>query len=87
MILVILTGRFEEPVVYEFPSDNIDITKSDDDVLDHVFRECNHVNGNEWIDGKELRSLSVGDMVEINGTLYVCCNVGWKRLRELVKPV
>lgn len=87
MILVIQIQTFQEPRVFEFPSKDISITADDYDVLDYVFRQCNHVNGQEWIHGKKLRSLSVGDMVEINGSLYVCCSIGWQRLRELVKDV
>ena len=31
--------------------------------------------------GKHIRSLSVGDLVELHTHLYKCENVGWKQLR------
>ena len=31
--------------------------------------------------GKRIRSLSVGDMVELHSHLYKCESVGWKQLR------
>lgn len=29
-------------------------------------------------------SLSVGDIVEVNGEEYLCCSVGWKRREEML---
>jgi hypothetical protein len=50
-------------------------------LLDTIFRECNHVNGTEWIANKPLRSLSVGDeVIIIEGeqiSRYRCATVGW----------
>lgn len=33
------------------------------DLLEFIFRQCNHVDGTEWIANKNLRSMSVGDEV------------------------
>jgi hypothetical protein len=54
---------------------------SDGSILDIIYRECNHVDGTEWIARKPLRSLSVGDEVIIIDrdliTRYRCAMVGW----------
>lgn len=93
------------PVVFEVPwghimrgTDARRVARSVDDkdqleVLELVFRNCNHVDDNEWIAGKKLRSMSVGDIVFIdtlsdehepeNREVWVCCGVGWKKVEEL----
>lgn len=93
---IIYPGRFEEPQVFDFPiseypTEDLDVYG----VLDLIYRQCNHVNGEEWIKGKKLHSMSVGDMVLLacpfnrgNDTvtqLFICCGVGWKEAREMVK--
>ena len=55
------------------------------DILDTVFRQCNHVDGKEWIEGEELRSMSVGDeILLIEGSLvekYLVAGCGFTRLQ------
>jgi len=62
---------------------------TDEEVLEFVFRQCNHVDGDEWISQNEqarsmrLRSMSVGDIVSIardrSLTRYTCEPIGWKK--------
>lgn len=60
----------------------------DADILERVFRQCNHVDGTEWIAGKPLRSMSVGDLVTLIDTSadlteqareYQVAGCGWNR--------
>ena len=30
-----------------------------------------------------IRSMSVGDMVEIDGDTYVCCGMGWTKIKDV----
>jgi hypothetical protein len=88
---IIYAGRFEEPEVFEFPIEDfggVDSFGYRD--LDLIFMQCNHVDGNEWIAGKKLRSMSVCDMILVeidveSKILYVCCGCGWKEINQLVK--
>lgn len=54
------------------------------DVLEVVFRECNYVDGSEWIADKKLRSMCVDDVVTLieNGAAnsYVCAGIGWEKI-------
>jgi hypothetical protein len=57
------------------------------DLLEFVFRQCNHVDGSEWIEGRPLRSLSVGDVVIVirkgsEVSRYRCDGCGWSRFSE-----
>jgi len=72
----------------------------DDDkkALDFIFRQCNHVDGTEWIasanqvagvnkdgspiPGKGLRSMSSGDLVILGCRLYLCAFAGWELLHD-----
>jgi hypothetical protein len=65
--------------VFNFPSELIPDGMSVYDALEVVFRQCNHVDGTEWIEGKKLRSLSVDDQVNIDGVTYVCAGFGWEK--------
>lgn len=94
---IIYPGRFEQPEVFDFPIGDylINPKKNIDFILDYIYRQCNHFNNEEWIHGKKLRSMSVGDMVlieDFNGfrgvtqrDLFVCCMVGWKQIEDLIK--
>lgn len=59
--------------------------------LDEIFRQFNHVNGDEEISikGYKERSLSVGDVVWFPGqtsSWFICDNVGWKEVsKEFVR--
>ena len=49
------------------------------DILERVFAEWNHGSGMEcemFVKSKK-RSLSVGDVVCVNGTYFQCANFGW----------
>ena len=64
---------------FEFPSELVPIWMHKIDALEVVFRQCNHVDGTEWISGKRLRSLSVGDEVSIDNETYLCAGCGWEK--------
>ena len=68
---------FRSNDTFEFPSDIIPSGTTLLDALEVVFRECNHVDGSEWIAGKRLRSMSVEDEVTIDGNTFICANMGW----------
>ncbi len=53
-----------------------------DYALEHVFRETNHVDGNEFISREYLRvpSTSVGDLVIIEGRYFLCHSIGWTEI-------
>lgn len=50
------------------------------DFLEQIFGEWNHGSGHECpnLIIAEIRSLSVGDYVNLNGDWYRCENIGWK---------
>jgi hypothetical protein len=56
------------------------------DKLEVIFRECNHVDGNEWIAGKPYRSLSCGDdIIFLDGNTverFHCAPIGWNKIEE-----
>ena len=75
----------DQMFVFTGTNDKSLLPESDVDfLLDSVFRECNHVDGTEWIAGKHLRSLSVDDEVIIinDGEIsrYRCARIGWEKL-------
>ena len=89
---VINPNQFQSPDVFIFPTELFpeSIGNCIDDNLDFIFRQCYHATGKELIEGKRLRSMSVGDMVEIEvdpdtRILYVCMSVGWKEIEYLIK--
>jgi hypothetical protein len=97
-VTIIYPGRFEEPEVFDFPINSYSDMNNLAEVIDklnYIYRQTNHVDGTEWIHGKKLRSMLVGDMVLIesyqNETvgftkhLYVCTAVGWQEISNLVK--
>ena len=57
---------------------------TDLDILERVFAEWNAGSGQEcklFIDSR-LRSLSVNDVVIVNGTYYQCARMGWDQISE-----
>jgi hypothetical protein len=56
------------------------------DVLEEIFRQCNHVDGNEWIAEKPYRSLSCGDdVIFLDGNTverFHCDPAGWSKIEE-----
>jgi len=79
---------------FSFVYDNLSATNfvghvEDEVLLESIFRDTNHVDGTEWIAGKPLRSLSVGDVVTIIDSelpvqkqvrAYRVEGIGWKKL-------
>jgi hypothetical protein len=56
--------------------------------LERIFRRLNRGSGSEntaYLDGHQLRSLSVGDVVRLGDDYYVCRTAGWERV-ELPAP-
>jgi len=53
-------------------------------ILEEVYRQFNHVDGEEFIAHVKppIRSLSMGDMVRIDDQHYVCASVGWTKLSK-----
>lgn len=89
---------FRSNVVFQFTGEGFlregvgfsDLATSD--LLEFVFRQCNHVDDTEWISkdpvaqAMRLRSLSVGDVVMIvkGGTVtrYLCEGCGWTTIQD-----
>ena len=69
--------------VFNVPLPDGATSYDNEQVLNYVYRQCNHVEGNEWIADKKLRSMMIGDMVEVRGTKYICEPVGWKKVGYL----
>lgn len=68
----------------EYPYD-VPVGMSDLEVCELIFRQWNHVNGDEFISemGIEERSFSVGDMVKFpDGKHYICKGCGFKELNQ-----
>lgn len=66
---------FEEDIVDALTHDI-----SDNDFLENLFCRFNMGNYPESYKG---HSLSVGDIVELDNRLYICCNCGWKQIKWL----
>lgn len=49
-------------------------------ILEWIFRIHNAVDGTERVVKLGLRSLSVGDEVELDGRRYLCAGRGWERI-------
>jgi hypothetical protein len=43
---------------------------------------CTH-NRDDRPRGRHVRSMSCGDIIEIDGVEYVCCSVGWSKVKDL----
>jgi len=80
MKITIAYKSFGSTDIFNFPSDLIPAGMEVEDALEVVFRECNHVDGTEWIANKKLRSMSVGDEVNVDGVAYVCAAFSWEKL-------
>lgn len=55
---------------------------TDNDLLEMVFAQWNHGSGmeSEQFVGSKKRSLSVGDVVCVNGRYHLCKPFGWKEI-------
>lgn len=60
--------------------------RSAEEALEVIFAECQHGNpAGSWISNQKVfrtRSLSVGDVVELDGKHYVCEGCGWKEVSK-----
>ena len=78
------TGKlvsFDFPITDFIPNG---VYKSED-LLEIIYRQCNHVDGTEWISNKKLRSMSCGDLVVIQfdddqTVIWNCAGCGWERV-------
>jgi hypothetical protein len=52
-------------------------------VLETIFRKFNMDYPKDYVE----RSISVGDVVVLNGIAYECASVGWKRLDSFVPEI
>lgn len=74
--------------VFDFPLTEAQMQEGDAVVLEHIFRQCNGVDGTEWISQPEqrklkLRSMSVGDLVVLpTKRLYLCKSSGWELVQD-----
>lgn len=71
---------------YDIPDSVIPEGASAEDALEVIFRQCNHVDGNEWISkaGFKARSLSCGDLVTIDGRHFICEGIGWLEVPQVM---
>ncbi len=60
--------------------EGVDAVTAPDVILGIVWRQFNHVDGTEYVSGLGVRSMMVGDDVEIDGTTYRCLPCGWQRV-------
>lgn len=70
---------YPDEAVFSFAMEN---TLSPEDNLERVFAEWNHGSGMEcelFVKSKK-RSLSVNDIVGVNGKYYQCLSFGWKEV-------
>jgi hypothetical protein len=51
-----------------------------DDQLEYIFDRMNAGSGREGPELEGRRSLSVGDIVTINGIDFLCCGCGWTKI-------
>lgn len=47
--------------------------KSIEDVAEQIFMLSNHARINDW----KGYSMSTGDIINIDGNMLICCDVGW----------
>ena len=77
---------YEEAKAHNFSLDDyvrVFSTEENDTVdLEEIFGIFNGVSVPNWAKGFSGRSLSVSDIVSIDGTDYYCDNIGWKVAKE-----
>ena len=78
-------------IVIDYPGDRrlfvslVHQSTEDLDILEEVFAQYNHGSGQEcqhFLNNK-MRSLSVGDFVNVNDQWWECASVGWKKVDSL----
>lgn len=60
--------------------EGVDAVTAPDAILGIVWRQFNHVDGSEYVAELGVRSMMVGDDVEIDGVAYRCLPCGWQRV-------
>ena len=97
MKILIHYVAFQTNRVFEFTSDaNVPISSNIEDVLEFIFRQCNVVDGDEWISLENrrliqsgstqlLRSMYADDVVifiKDNGqfSAHRCGSIGWEKI-------
>lgn len=61
---------------FEFPAELVKGLNIKD-ALEVIYRQCNHVDGTEWIADKPFRSFSCGDEIQIGNRRFRCLPAGW----------
>jgi len=80
---VIINREMSEPRVMTYPLSRLGVLNEIKDVwevLEGIWRDCNVVDGSEWIIGQNCRSMCVGDMVIIEDVLYCAMREGFIQL-------
>jgi len=52
------------------------------EILEQAYREMNRVDGTERVYELNLRSMSVGDLVKIEGRTFRVDDIGWSEIRK-----
>lgn len=96
MKILVHYNAFDSNQVFEFPVElGCDTMRAREEDLEVIFRQCNVVDGTEWIVAesrrriarkeKGLRSMSVGDVVTFvlndgSWESYMCAGCGWEKI-------
>lgn len=84
--VIIYNESFHEPTIFKYPlarlgfDEGRGVIKNVWELLDNIYRDCNVVDGSEWIASQKLRSMSVGDMVILQDNVYCVMNAGFIKL-------
>lgn len=72
----IILCAFETKIIYGMPYEDLGSPLKN---LEYVFRQGNRVDGTEYIAKRNLsvRSISVGDIVILEGEYFICDSCGW----------
>lgn len=92
-IVIVHYKAFRSDTLFQFTHESVidpDVTNLE--LLEIAFRQCNHVDGNEWISldpyarTLRLRSMSVGDEITFieaaKVTRYRCEGCGWQQITQ-----
>lgn len=67
-------NRYGYKVVYKSEHDD---RLKDENILERLFKRFNYQQPRNY----KGRSLSVGDIVQLDNLYYVCCSIGWKEIK------
>ena len=75
-----------------FPADYELVAEVDTDNVEFAYRQTNHIDRPWWENHgvttlKQVRSTSVGDVIEVNGKLWLCEMAGWSEIAAVPKTV